>query len=244
MFTHLAMSSYRDYCENSSQSLNYNAINYSHLFLFCLGSFSRDPVGVSAILWMWRETKAINSLNPIRCKISRYRGFSASMCLPVGLKSLRWAFPNWYVFDSRSSTKLSGHKLAAQAKTNWPTPSVILVFLPQFKLVTNEYLQSKYEFAGVIARGAFGIVHRVTDVHEQRQYALKVLSKAQVNFVRTFWSHSNGRPVLQFFVFPDYSRQFGAPIEEWSRHPNHLRPQFVHCKVLVVLADAQTDLSA
>lgn len=81
----------------------------------------------------------------------------------------------------RSSTKLSADKLATQTRTNWPTPSVILIFLPQFKLVTKEYLQSKYEFNGVIARGAFGVVHKVTDVQEKQKYALKVLSKAQVN---------------------------------------------------------------
>lgn len=101
---------------------------------------------------------------------------------------------------------MSGDKLATQTRTNWPTPSVILIFLPQFKLVTKEYLQSKYEFNGVIARGAFGVVHRVTDVQEKQKYALKVLSKAQVSFHDEF--HRNHAAILfDHFLF---RRSFGT----------------------------------
>lgn len=45
---------------------------------FRLFPYCRDPVGVSVILWMWHETKAINYPFPIRCKVFHYPGFSAS----------------------------------------------------------------------------------------------------------------------------------------------------------------------
>lgn len=93
---------------------------------------------------------------------------------------------------------------------------MILIFLPQFKLVTKEYLQSKYEFTGVIARGAFGTVHSVIDVQEQQKYALKVLSKAQVNSINSIHKHTlncNGS-LTNSLHFTDHSGQFCAPIEE------------------------------
>lgn len=76
---------------------------------------------------------------------------------------------------------MSGDELTTLTKTTWPIPSIILIFSPQFKLVSKEFLQSKYEFNGPIARGAFGVVYRVTEINDRREYALKVLSKAQVS---------------------------------------------------------------
>lgn len=81
----------------------------------------------------------------------------------------------------RSTSKLTSDELAAQSKTIWPTPTIILLFSPQFKLITEEYLQQTFEVYGVIARGAFGTVYRVIRKNDRKDCALKVLEKSQVN---------------------------------------------------------------
>lgn len=81
----------------------------------------------------------------------------------------------------RSTPKLSPDELTAQSKTIWPTPTIVFLFSPQFKLITDEYLHQKFEFYGIIARGAFGTVLRVVDRNERKEYALKVLEKSQVS---------------------------------------------------------------
>lgn len=88
----------------------------------------------------------------------------------------------------RSSSKLSPDELAAQSKTIWPTPTIILLFSPQFKLITDEYLQQTFEVYGVIARGAFGTVYRVIRRNDRTDCALKVLEKSQVNRLIRFKS--------------------------------------------------------
>lgn len=81
----------------------------------------------------------------------------------------------------RSAPKLSSYELSAQTKTIWPTPTIVLLFSPQFKLITDEYLHQTFEFYGIINRGAFGIVYRVIDRNDGKECALKVLDKSQVN---------------------------------------------------------------
>lgn len=80
----------------------------------------------------------------------------------------------------RSTSKLSPDELTAQTKTIWPTPTIVLLFSPQFKLITEEYLHQTFEIYGIIARGAFGTVYRVVEKKERRECALKVLEKSQV----------------------------------------------------------------
>lgn len=85
---------------------------------------------------------------------------------------------------SRSTSKLSSIKLSTQAKTNWPVPTVIQIFLPQFKLVSQSTVEKDYRINGVIARGAFGKVYRAEKIDEHQIYAIKILSKAQVQIFK------------------------------------------------------------
>lgn len=96
------------------------------------------------------------------------------------VKILGEFFIIWNVCFFRSTSKLSSVELSSQTKTHWPNPTIVKIFLPQFKLVSREHLGKKYRLNGVVARGAFGQVYKAIDVDEQREYAIKVLSKAQV----------------------------------------------------------------
>lgn len=81
---------------------------------------------------------------------------------------------------SRSTSTLSPDELAAQSRSIWPTPTIVLLFSPQFKLINLEYLHETYKFHAVIASGAFGTVYHVIDRNEKKEFALKVLEKSQV----------------------------------------------------------------
>lgn len=82
----------------------------------------------------------------------------------------------------RSTPKLTPAELSAQSKSSWPVPSVIQIFQPQFKLVSQASVEKDYRIISVIARGAFGKVYKAESVAEEREYAIKILSKAQVRF--------------------------------------------------------------
>lgn len=64
------------YCTKNRLCFVLTMSTFSFVFLFLF--FCRDPVGVSVILWMWHETKAINYPYPIRCKVFHSQDFSAS----------------------------------------------------------------------------------------------------------------------------------------------------------------------
>lgn len=81
----------------------------------------------------------------------------------------------------RSTSTLSPDELAAQSRSIWPTPTIVLLFSPQFKLINLNYLDEQYNFYGVIASGAFGTVYRVIDRNDRKEYALKALEKSQVH---------------------------------------------------------------
>lgn len=86
-----------------------------------------------------------------------------------------------FIFSTfRSTSTLSPDELATQSQSIWPTPTIVLLFSPQFKLINLEYLNETYKFYGVIASGAFGTVYRVVDRNEKKEFALKVLEKSQV----------------------------------------------------------------
>lgn len=80
----------------------------------------------------------------------------------------------------RSTSTLSPDELASQSRSIWPTPTTVLLFSPQFKLINLDYLNETYQFHGLIASGAFGTVYRVIDRNEKKEFALKVLEKSQV----------------------------------------------------------------
>ena len=63
------------------------------------------------------------------------------------------------------------------SKTCWPVSHIESIFLPQFKIANSE---SKYTIVDFIARGAFGKVFKVVEKESGTEYALKILSKAQV----------------------------------------------------------------
>lgn len=83
----------------------------------------------------------------------------------------------------RSTSTLSPEELTAQTRSIWPTPTIILLFSPQFKLINLDYLNETYIFYGVIASGAFGTVYHVIDRNDRKEYALKALEKSQVQLL-------------------------------------------------------------
>ncbi|XP_031625395.1 serine/threonine-protein kinase S6KL [Contarinia nasturtii] len=83
-------------------------------------------------------------------------------------------------FLTRSTSTLSPEELAFSSRSIWPTPTIVLLFSPQFKRINLAYLHEKYEFHGIIASGAFGTVVRCIDRNEKKEYALKVLEKSQI----------------------------------------------------------------
>ncbi|CAK1551204.1 unnamed protein product [Leptosia nina] len=65
------------------------------------------------------------------------------------------------------------------SKTAWPVSHQESIFLPEFPITTD--LQTKdFEVVETIAKGAFGEVFKAKRVTEDKEYALKVLNKAQL----------------------------------------------------------------
>ncbi|XP_026761786.1 serine/threonine-protein kinase S6KL [Galleria mellonella] len=65
------------------------------------------------------------------------------------------------------------------SKTAWPVAHKESIFLPEFP-ITTDLLQQDFHIEETIAKGAFGQVYKVKKVSEDKEYALKVLSKAQI----------------------------------------------------------------
>lgn len=65
------------------------------------------------------------------------------------------------------------------SKTAWPVAHKESIFLPEFP-ITTDLLQKDFVIEETIAKGAFGEVYRVKKISEDKEYALKVLNKAQV----------------------------------------------------------------
>lgn len=65
------------------------------------------------------------------------------------------------------------------SKTAWPVAHKESIFLPEFP-ITTDLLQKDFDVVQTIAKGAFGEVFKVRKVSENKEYALKVLSKSQV----------------------------------------------------------------
>lgn len=75
------------------------------------------------------------------------------------------------------------------------------IFQPEFP-ITTDLLQKDYQIEKTIAKGAFGEVYKVKKISEDKDYALKVLSKSQVRlfFYRTFAVLATPFPVKQVIV--------------------------------------------
>lgn len=65
------------------------------------------------------------------------------------------------------------------SKTAWPVAHKESIFLPEFPIKTD-LLQKDFQIQHTIAKGAFGDVYKVKKVSENKEYALKVLSKAKI----------------------------------------------------------------
>ncbi|XP_045484047.1 serine/threonine-protein kinase S6KL isoform X1 [Pieris rapae] len=64
-------------------------------------------------------------------------------------------------------------------KTAWPVAHKESIFLPEFP-ITTDLLKKDFKVVQTIAKGAFGEVFKVRKVSENKEYALKVLSKSQL----------------------------------------------------------------
>lgn len=65
------------------------------------------------------------------------------------------------------------------SKTAWPVAHIESIFLPEYP-ITIELLQKDFEIIETIAKGAFGEVYKVNKTSENKEFALKVLNKAQI----------------------------------------------------------------
>lgn len=65
------------------------------------------------------------------------------------------------------------------SKTAWPVAHKESIFLPEFP-ITTDLLAKEFVKEEAIAKGAFGEVYKVKKVSTVKEYALKVLNKAQV----------------------------------------------------------------
>ncbi|XP_064072844.1 serine/threonine-protein kinase S6KL isoform X2 [Vanessa tameamea] len=65
------------------------------------------------------------------------------------------------------------------SKTAWPVAHKESIFLPEYP-ITTDLLQRDFEIVETIAKGAFGEVYKVNKYSENKEYALKVLNKAQI----------------------------------------------------------------
>ncbi|XP_037294477.1 serine/threonine-protein kinase S6KL isoform X2 [Manduca sexta] len=65
------------------------------------------------------------------------------------------------------------------SKTAWPVAHKESIFLPEFP-ITTDLLQKDFKIETTIAKGAFGEVYKVKKLSEDKEYALKVLSKAHI----------------------------------------------------------------
>lgn len=68
------------------------------------------------------------------------------------------------------------------SKTAWPVAHKESIFLPEFP-ITTDLLQRDFQIENTIAQGAFGKVYKVSKFSDNKQYALKVLSKSQVKIL-------------------------------------------------------------
>nr|XP_021185484.2 serine/threonine-protein kinase S6KL [Helicoverpa armigera] len=65
------------------------------------------------------------------------------------------------------------------SKTAWPVAHKESIFQPEFP-ITTDLLQKDFQIEETIAKGAFGEVYKVKKISEDKEYALKVLSKSQI----------------------------------------------------------------
>ncbi|XP_026477345.1 serine/threonine-protein kinase S6KL-like isoform X2 [Ctenocephalides felis] len=66
-----------------------------------------------------------------------------------------------------------------ESKTTWPVRRIEALFLPEFAY-KESLINSNYKFIEFISKGAFGAVHKVKNILDGTEYALKILSKAKV----------------------------------------------------------------
>ncbi|KAJ8731256.1 hypothetical protein PYW07_004420 [Mythimna separata] len=65
------------------------------------------------------------------------------------------------------------------SKTAWPVAHKESIFQPEFP-ITTDLFQKDFQIEETIAKGAFGEVYKVKKISEDKEYALKVLSKSQI----------------------------------------------------------------
>lgn len=66
-----------------------------------------------------------------------------------------------------------------RSSTNFPVRGHEAVFLPEFS-IKGKVTEADFEVLDIIARGAFGNVIKVSSIHDEKIFAMKIMSKSQI----------------------------------------------------------------
>lgn len=120
------------------------------------------------------------------------------------------------------------------SKTAWPVAYKESIFLPEFP-ISSDLLQKDFEIKETIAKGAFGQVYKVNKVTEDKDYALKVLSKAQVlgdNAVRQVKEEARIQSACGHHSF------IAGAVSRWQTKKRlYIVSEFIPCGELLALLD-------
>ncbi|XP_063364432.1 serine/threonine-protein kinase S6KL isoform X2 [Cydia amplana] len=120
------------------------------------------------------------------------------------------------------------------SKTAWPVAHKESIFLPEFP-ISSDLLQKDFEIKETIAKGAFGQVYKVNKVTEDKDYALKVLSKSQVlgdNAVRQVKEEARIQSACGHHSF------IAGAVSRWQTKKRlYIVSEFIPCGELLALLD-------
>lgn len=132
-----------------------------------MGNSSSSRPSTPSLAKRWHSTQTQLSVS------SSYSAFSiASVQRPFSRKARKKN-------QLKSLSPLSRQCHLEASKTNWPTPLVETIFLPEFPIKSRVY-ESQFKILEQIAHGAFGSVFKVCKKDSGVFYAMKVLNKSQV----------------------------------------------------------------
>lgn len=95
-------------------------------------------------------------------------------------KILKQLLSNFLCFRSFKEKEDADRSTGDAARSVWPITQTETIFLPHFKIYERP-LEKEFDVLNLIDAGAFGKVYFVRDKITTENYALKVLSKANVS---------------------------------------------------------------